>query len=390
VRKQLETTLDYAIGTSNVEEAQGVLEQRLGVHCDAAHALTDEIVNDLDPQVCGIQWWAPHPDDKRRIFISDYLAQCTTGMCTNLVEAALHLLEAEAAHEAENHRMAHAVSMRRIGPAEYQPQFTLPRHTSTADLVPGKLEDLHTAGFFRAVGSTLDTLAAVVVGVGALKVNIVQVHFRSVVAGLNKQPPPVTPGDLLQGQIRQTINDAVAGAGPVGWLDWAIDYRNMLVHRGRRMHMLNVNIQPAGIFDGQGAPVARVDLIPHLARDPKNSDLQAYFGVSDQPSRLSNLLEEDGLKALRATLEGVTYVFRKTCETLVDVWRARRATPQVLLQPRAQWENLSVQPDQFEGFHPRSVPLKPTQLRTSPQGYRRLEAAAVDSKARVRWKTFTG
>jgi len=96
------------------------------------------------------------------------------------------------------------------------------------------------------------------------------------------------------------------------------------------------------------------------------------------------------MKALRATLEGVTFVLKKTCEELLSVWRDRRAAPQALLQPRAQWENLAIQPDPFTGFHPGSVAIKPNQVRTSPQDTLRMVAAALDTNNRARWRTFSG
>ena len=67
----------------------------LGVDAPGVVCLYNEIFNDLDENIYGVGWWAPHPGTTRRILISHYLLECTKSIGTNLIEAALHLLEAE-------------------------------------------------------------------------------------------------------------------------------------------------------------------------------------------------------------------------------------------------------------------------------------------------------
>jgi hypothetical protein len=240
------------------------------------------------------------------------------------------------------------------------------------------------------MGSTLDTLAGVVIGVGAFEERILKIGFRDLLAHF-KKPLPSTPGGHLQEQLKTAIENAIASAGPDGWLDWAIDYRNMLVHKGRRvnLHTIVQDGAPA-LVDATGVPILRARTVVHLARDPRNSDLQAYFGGTSEPNRLSNLLEEDGLKTLRSTLEAVVFLLKATCEALLRVWDERRKAPHLLPQPRPQWPDMSVQPDRFAGFEPGTVRVAPTELHSSPRNVQRLVAAAVDTNNRHRWRTFTG
>src|SRR5436190_23200612 len=65
----------------------------LGVASPEVKTLHREILNDLNPERCGVGWWAPHPGTIRRILISDHLLLCAMSVQTNLVEAELHLLE---------------------------------------------------------------------------------------------------------------------------------------------------------------------------------------------------------------------------------------------------------------------------------------------------------
>jgi hypothetical protein len=79
----------------------GAAEPRPGRLARALHAdvavfreLGDEILGDFDEHALGVGWWAPHPGTSRRILIGDQLFACVRSVETNLVEAALHLLEA--------------------------------------------------------------------------------------------------------------------------------------------------------------------------------------------------------------------------------------------------------------------------------------------------------
>lgn len=387
----MDSIFDYPIDAAlSAEEADRVLEERLGIDVPAARTMSAEILADLDSQTHGVGWWAPYPDDKRRIFISDYLAQLMVSFPLNLAEAALHLLEVERNQDESSAQIRHAVVLGGVNVRGSQYRVRMPPRTSLRDLLPNRLLDLHVAGMFRALGSALDTLAAIVVVVGAFPQKVITVDFRKLLDHLQK-PMPATPGGQLQDRIRATIQGSVQSAGPVGWMDWAIDYRNMLVHRGRRLQLrtLTPDSGPA-ILDGRGSPILRCRSIMHLARDPKNSDLQAYFGTDPQPSRLSNVLEEDGVLALKSTLEGAVFVSRRVCDVLLDVWRTRRATPSLLSQPRGQWPELSIHPDTFSGFNPGSVEVAPTMATVAPNMVRRLTSAAIESSQRSKWLQFTG
>jgi hypothetical protein len=387
----VDSDFDYPIDASlSAEETDRLLEERLGTYVPAARTISTEVFADLDSHKHGIGWWAPHPDDKRRIFLSDYLAQLVVSFPVNLVEAALHMREVEVNQEESSAQVRHAVVHTGVDASGPKLSVRMPPRTSLRELLPNRLFDLHVAGMFRALGSALDTLAGIAVVVGAFPQKVITADFRKLLDHLKKPLPP-TPGGELQELIKVAIQDSVRSAGPDGWMDWTIEYRNMLVHRGRRLQLRTL-AQDHGptILDGQGFPILRARSIVHLARDPKNSDLQAYFGTSPQPSRLSNVLEEDGVRALRNTLEAAVFVSRRVCDVLLEVWRRRRATPDALPQPRAQWPDLSFQPDTFSGFDPTSVPVAPTMAVVSPNMVRRLTSAAIESSLRSKWLQFTG
>ena len=65
-------------------------------------------------------------------------------------------------------------------------------------------------------------------------------------------------------------------AGPPGWVDWMLDYRNMLVHRGRRIEIgqLVPRVSPHAVGRRRTgtSEMAGVRTV-HLPRDPARSDV---------------------------------------------------------------------------------------------------------------------
>jgi hypothetical protein len=387
---ELDATFDVPIDPDTAEQAEVLFEKHAGVYVESLSELEREIVGDLDPRQFGIGWWAPALGDKRRIFLSDYLVQCVRSVGTNMVEAALHLLEANAAHSRASASMAHAVVVQQIAPGTFRAVgLDVPQMASLRDLLPRKLADLHVAGFLRSIGSALDTLAALTIGVGAFRLGIVRADFDQLRRHLGKQIPP-SPGSYLQQTIQDAISTSITDAGPDGWLEWATQYRNTLVHRGRRIQFCHVTPDEGPIlYSANEAPMPRARLVLHLARDPGHSDLQALFGDGVQPTRLTNVLEEDAFRTLRETIRAVTTLVEDTTGVLVRVWRERRSTPSLLPQPIEQWPGVAFRQDRFSGFAPGTAPLAPDTAFGSPTNVSRLEAAAVSTAHRHLWQAFT-
>jgi hypothetical protein len=114
------------------------------------------------------------------------------------------------------------------------------------------------------------------------------------------------------------------------------------------------------------------------------------FGANSQPSRLTNVLEEDAFThTLPGTLRAVTSLVDAISSTLLQVWRERRAQPSLLLQPQEQWPDVAIQHDRFAGFAPGTAPMTADAAFGSVANVARLEAAAVGADQRHHWLTFT-
>src|SRR5438105_6959397 len=194
-------------------------------------ALGTDILADFTEQPpYGIGWWAPAPGTSRRILIADQPYCCVTSVAGNMTEAALHRIEYLDACDRDSGRFVDAVQME-----NGRPTMSAPRPRFPLDQLAPELIRIHYAGIIRALASALDCLAGAVIGVTALPMSILRADFGKVRAVLGKIPGTANDGAKKQAQFAARLEAAIAAAGPPGWLDWTLDLRNMLVHRGRRL-----------------------------------------------------------------------------------------------------------------------------------------------------------
>ena len=187
----------------------------------------------------------------------------------------------------------------------------------------------------------------------------------------------------MQVAFGQALNAILATAGPGGWLDWMYDFRNMLVHRGRRLVMMQLRGRTPALFAPDGSRVVRLEALHHLPSDPGISDVEVM--LSEKPP----VLTENAATTLAGLRDTVVGVCDKTCVALLELWRARRANPQVLAQPRKQWpDGPALTAARFEGYHPGSLTYQPRVYYSHIATGRRMRAAALDDDQRQRWVLF--
>lgn len=361
------------------EPREGRLARALRVDAPAWREVGDEILGDLDDRVFGVGWWAPHPGTSRRILISDHLYSCVRGVETNLIEARLHLFEAMDFWERESDFHARAVSVRRDGTV----QFVIPERRRPVDEITPAMAMLHGVGFIRAIAGALDCFGASVIGVTAVRANLLRADLDrarralAAVAGTGA-------GEQLQAQFRVALEALIQRVGPPGWLRWVVDLRNTLIHRGRRLQMSELRPVPSGIVGFDGRPVIRTDVIHQLPRDPGRSDVEMFLDATHPP-----VLTESAAMTLLGVLDSTLRLIDEGGVLLLDVWRTRRSNPTVLPQPREQWPSgASKATAGFEGYAPGSMPYDPSQLRSDAILYRRMIAASLGDAALPAWANF--
>jgi len=352
--------------------------ERLSVPTPHIRALEQRIFEDLDPERFGIGWWEGQLDPPQRILIADQLLLDTSSVPINLVEATLHRHAAEQAWQELQARFRDHI--RQGNP----PGAPVPR--SPADELPYVEADLHVAGVFRAVGSALDCLAGTLIGVAALPRPILKADFGASQRWLAYHSREHPEWERLAAHLGTVIDQA----GPFGWLDWAIDMRNMLVHRGRRLTMMLPHVTPEPVLLVPRSVIAdRTELAPLLPRDPGHSEVEV---LRDTRIVAGLMLSEDGAKTLLRLVESTIRLVEDASIHLADLWQRRQADLALLPQPAAQWPEVTPSRSAgFAGYDPGSIDVGDSgRLLANPQLGPRMRAAALFNDQLHLWETWNG
>lgn len=354
----------------------------LGLSVPSWSLLEREILNDLNTQPpYGIGWWAPYPGTSRRILISDQLYCCTASVQDNLIEAALHWLEFLECSDRESDLMANVV---RVVNGEIV--VKMPRRQSPLEDLGPQFVVLHAAGAVRALSGALDCLAGSVVGVLALPTKLLTADFRGVRDILKKKADTgsLTEGERVQAEFGRRLEKSIAAAGAEGWLEWTLAFRNMLVHRGRRIEIGQFVPREPLKQGPDGRPIPVVRVVTQLPRDPGRSDIEVFLDQS-----LTPVLTEGAEQTLSGLVGSTRQLIEDTGQALSEVWQWRRSNPQLLQQPAKQWpKGAATESLQFSGYAPESFPYSPSQITTHPIIVQRMRAAALDDETRSKWQSF--
>lgn len=370
--------LDIPVGgVKNAEEVDALFRNAIGADLPAADALVSEIRRDLSPTAFGIGWWSPHPDPPRRILISDHLLLCASGVGINMVEARLHLLELRDARVRWNEEFAKRVQESPAG-------LKILAAENVRDELPRALASLHLGGLLRAVGSALDCLAAVVIGVAALPMNILKADFSKLTQYVTA-PNRLPDMPQLHQQLAETIKRALARAGPEGWLEWATGYRNMLVHRGRHINLSKIVPERSPIVRPDGRDVVRFRLVSVLPADPGRSEVEVLRDGERRPI----LLSEDASVTVEGIYASTARLVEDMSESMKDIWLRRRQNPTLIAQPRRQWELLeATRPSGFRGYAPGSLDISIREMHATQEFGLRLLSASLSDPQRDNWNTW--
>jgi hypothetical protein len=228
------------------------------------------------------------------------------------------------------------------------------------------------------------TAAGVIIGVTALPMSILKADFGKARTGLGKTSAAANDGAKMQAQFAASLETSIAAAGPPGWLDWTLDLRNMLVHRGRRIEYGQSVPRIPVLYGADALPVLRARRVTHLPRDPGRSDIEVFL---DTPWTL--VLSEEGGRTLQGLIESTMALLDPTARDLLELWRWRRDHPAALRQPAAQWrDGCSTKSTRFNGYARGTLELAPGMAIVHPVVARRIHSAALDDPARPQWATF--
>jgi hypothetical protein len=185
-----------------------------------------------------------------------------------------------------------------------------------------------------------------------------------------------------QGDMLSSVLAYEDAAGPPGWSRWLRDFRNMNVHRGRRLTANHLVKRRPVLLGPSGQPVLRADVVTVLPTVPGCSDVQAMLNSSDAQ------LTEPALTTLGGLVGTTRYFANALAGDLVALWRRRRNDPNLLAQPAEQWPRLKPRSaTRFCGFEPGTAPSTADGAVSSETLLKRLQAAALDTRNRGRWES---
>jgi hypothetical protein len=352
----------------------------LGLKLPHWAALQSDIFADfVEEPPYGIRWWAPDPGTSRRILISDQLNCCLTSVPHNMTEATLHWLEFLDASDRDSARFADAVKFE-----HGRPKISPPRPRSAFEQLAPEFIRIHQAGIVRALSSALDCLGGVVIAVAALPTSILRSDLATARKELRKIDGTSTGGARMQSHLADQLEAAIVDAGPPGWLDWTLDLRHMLVHRGRRIELGGYVPRDPTLYGPDAQPLLRVRRVSHLPCDPGRSDVEVFLDVPK-----SFVLEEEAEATFKGLWKSTVALLETAAADLLELWQWRRNNRIALRQPRAQWlHGPSIRSTGFKGYVPGSLRLGRDMGILNPVTARRLRAAALDDAARPQWSGF--
>lgn len=354
----------------------------LGVAIPKWQQLGEAILRDMSTQPpYGVAWWAPHPGTSRRILISDQLFACVESVSENMIESAIHWLEFRDASERLSERFANAVVLE-----NGKPVVRTPRPESPLEELSLYTMRLHYVGCVRALAGALDCVAGTIIGVSALPTSILRADFRKVRRLLAERTvaAAATEGEGLQASLATELESLIGSVGPTGWLDWALAFRNMLVHRGRRIEIGQYIPRTPVLYAPDGQTVPRVRVVTHLPCDPGLSDVEVFLETRRTP-----VLTEDVEQTLDGLLKSTKALVEGSAQRLSEVWNWRRSHPDSLHQPKEQWPGgASSEATGFSGYAPGSFKYSPDMMTTHPVILKRILAAALDDQSRAQWRRF--
>ena len=357
------------------DKARAETYSRLGIPLPALEKLTEEIENDLSVKPpYGIGWWKPTSDNACRILTSDYLCACTTSVAHHLLAARLHQ-EAYLAFKDNGLVISSA-------------DFPGPSRSALEWIEKGgAFGFIHRDGVLRALASALDCLAGSIIAVCAVKTKMKRAGFTGLRSHLRKKAYLLDTHTKnksieVRNRLLERLELMIAECGPPQWMEWMLDFRHMLVHRGRRMEITAP--EPASPVYNPHGQFARWSENDHLPRDPSLSDIEAILSL-DELGKI--VLAEHAEETLSGLLDSTTKLVRSVSDALLEIWILRRKEPDAIQQPFTKhWfpaEEKEV--TTFTGYF-ECDPVSPDAIKANQRFLRRIQAAAADKTSLSAWE----
>lgn len=353
----------------------------LGIPLPNLERLQNAVFDDLSiGPPYGISWWKNGMPSCHRIAISDQLYSCIQSISQNLIEAQLHWLEFLDWSDQTD-------SLASVKCESGEPIFCSTRNDDVLAYLTPRIKIMHEVGVIRSLCSSLDCLAGTIIVITALDMRVLTSGFQRVRKVLNDLRKS-TPRDsnfthTLQSSFAREFDRLIVCDKPEGWVEWMLNYRNMVVHRGRRFNTGQFVPLIGGESPSMSIPCRWIN---HLPIDPNRSDIEVLSGLN---SLEQSLLAEDSKTTIQGLRESTVDLVESTSDLLFHIWTLRRKNPNQGVQPQSQWGN-TAPPAGFVGYNPKEfeLPSKGSPALANPILRKRLRAASLLDESRNQWRVF--
>jgi|GEM_PF-2906286 len=347
-----------------VKDRASAIADQLGVATPNLVALSKRVIEDYDPNVWGLRRLRGIDDVTERAVASDLVVSSLAGVTTAVIDVGLR-----------QHQHA-----KLLGPNGR----TMPGPTTTiGDHLEGVEMDACVTDCVRAIGSVLDCLAATTALLTGAPLKVQRAEGTWFLRRPDQKKRPVA------NEAQEIAWDAVAdgvreeGNTPApGWLAWALETRNAVVHRGQLLRTwLNRPSRRAGVsrllVRTETDPAYLMRMEPHMRRTPWLPDMHAL--TSTGGAAASMWLPEPTQRTLEYLREGTVRIAERVARELTTTWEAG---PDGFIWPTETWD-LGRREDgwrielaaQFAGFELDYPTPPPAQLRLHPESAVRAKLA---------------
>jgi hypothetical protein len=342
----------------DAQERDNAVKQALGLRLDEARALTTALDADLSADSWGYAQLGDVADEIQRATVSDQIRSAAHGIEENLVEARLHELDVSGLVGPHGVPMAYA-------------------NASVNDHLRNDRLEMNTVGFFRAFGSALDCLAAVLIGAARIPMSL---RFADM-GGLARFSPAAT-GNLVPRSVTgdqreawaelSNLLDEVRRREPAGWYVWGLEVRNAMLHRGRGVKAFlprSTSRRLEVVTDTPLPALLRFDY--YLRKRPWLPDL---LQLARAESAGNVWLHEPVQDTLRGLFECLGDMVAELATWALTQW-ARQAEARTYSAPAVAWQRGGEPETEFAGFGAQREAAEFDAIMVGPGGVEHLRLA---------------
>jgi hypothetical protein len=323
-------------------------EDSLGLNLGPLRQLIETLLASFAADAGGLPGLADLPLQQRAI-VSDQVLTAAQATSTNLVEARLHEQDLQ----------------RQLAEGSGFPN-------SAADIERDVRRTMTTVGVFRAVGSSLDCMAAVVIATARIPRSIRRASFMPLL-DLNPADAPSEELRPIWESFRELLDAQATANGD--WLRWALEMRHALMHRGRQITpalprevALPPIALPRRVMQAVFHERSRFD--PHFRKRPWLPDLEHLS--EDSLDLRDAILAEPASRTVRGLVDATDALIVALATWALPVWEN---APEGVQSPAAAWQLEKPRDIEFEGFAPEPLPSDLGTLAISQRDEQRLRLA---------------